>query len=237
MGGKLNYFLCIVVSFVTLLYSCKATGTDHKKNKPKRMYTYLALGDSYTIGEQVHLHDNFPYQSVKLLKEKKVEVCDPVIIATTGWTTDELDAAIREHNIHEHFSFVTLLIGVNNQYRGRSLENYRVEFTQLLSEAITFAGGKAEHVFVLSIPDWGVTPFAEGKDRQKIASEIDQYNAANKEISAANKCHYIEITGSTRKNGQVKEFLADDGLHPSAKEYAVWADKLAAEVEKTIKNY
>jgi hypothetical protein len=116
------------------------------------MYTYLALGDSYTIGEQVHVPESFPYQAVKFLKDKKIEVTDPVIIAKTGWTTDELDEAIREHNIDETFSFVSLLIGVNNQYRGRPLDNYKTEFTQLLNEAIAFADNKPEHVFVLSIP-------------------------------------------------------------------------------------
>ena len=199
------------------------------------MYTYLALGDSYTIGEQVPLHDNFPYQTVRLLKQRNIEVANPVIIATTGWTTEDLAASIREHNIRENFSFVTLLIGVNNQYQGRSLETYKQEYTQLLNQAITFAGGQVDHVFVLSIPDWGVTPFAEGRDRHKIAGEIDAYNAACKEITLANKCQYIEITASTREHGQDKEYLAGDGLHPSAKEYGVWAERLADAVAKTLK--
>jgi len=199
------------------------------------MYTYLALGDSYTIGEQVPVHDNFPYQTVALLKKDKIEVADPVIIATTGWTTDELAASIREHNIKEIFSFVSLLIGVNNQYRGRSIDNYKQEYIQLLDHAIAFAGGKAEHVFVLSIPDWGITPFAEGRDRSKIAMEIDAYNAACKEITLAHKCQYIEITASTREHGQDKAYLAGDGLHPSGKEYGIWAERLADMVTKTFK--
>lgn len=149
------------------------------------MLTYLALGDSYTIGEQVPLKESFPYQTVQLLHKKNIEVADPVIIAVTGWTTDELATSIREHNIKDTFSFVTLLIGVNNQYRGRDIENYKHEFAQLLNQAIAFAGGIANHVFVLSIPDWGVTPFAEGRDRQKIAREIDAYNNVNKEITLA----------------------------------------------------
>jgi len=198
-------------------------------------YTYLALGDSYTIGEQVPLHENFPFQTIALLKNDGLQVADPVIIATTGWTTDELAAAIRERNLQETFSFVTLLIGVNNQYRGRDLENYKQEYTQLLDQAIRFANGHTQNVFVLSTPDWGVTPFAEGKDRQKIGEEIDAYNAAEKEITEAHKCHYIYITDSTRKNGTTKEFLAEDGLHPSGKEYRVWAEGLAAEVVKVLK--
>lgn len=194
------------------------------------MYSYLALGDSYTIGELVPSKENFPHQAVKLLKEQHVEVADPVIIAVTGWTTDELANAIREHHIKETFSFVTLLIGVNNQYRGRSVDNYKQEFTQLLDTAVVFANGHVNRVFVLSIPDWGVTPFAEGRDRAQIATEIDTYNAANKEITAAYKCHYIEITDSTREHGHDKEYLAEDGLHPSAKEYAVWAQRVAKAV-------
>jgi lysophospholipase L1-like esterase len=206
-----------------------------KAKTTKHMKTYLALGDSYTIGEQVPIHDNFPFQTVQLLQKQHVEVAEPVIIATTGWTTDELDASIREHNLHETFTFVTLLIGVNNQFRGRTIENYRHEYDQLLNQAIAFAGGQAAHVFVLSIPDWGATPFAEGRDREKIAHEIDGYNAACKEITEAHKCQYIDITNSTRKHGQDSDYLAADKLHPSAREYSVWAHLLADMVAKTVK--
>lgn len=199
------------------------------------MFTYLALGDSYTIGEQVPMHDNFPHQLVKKLKEQKLDVADPVIIAKTGWTTDELATAIREHNLHETFSFVALLIGVNNQYRGRDLDNYKEEFTQLLAQAIVFANGHTQNVFVVSIPDWGVTPFAEGHDRQKIAHEIDAYNAACRDISLAHKCNYTDITDSTRHNGTNALFLAADGLHPSGKEYEIWATRLAPLVAKALK--
>ena len=208
---------------------------QHKKTT-HHMYTYLALGDSYTIGEQVPMHNNFPHQAADMLRKQRFDVADPVIIATTGWTTDELDAAIREHNIHETFSFVTLLIGVNNQYRGRGLDNYKEEFTTLLNQAITFAGKKAEKVFVLSIPDWGVTPFAEGRDHQKIAKEIDDYNAACKQIAEHNKCHFIEITASTREHGKDNAYLVADHLHPSGKEYAIWADRLSKEVAKVLKD-
>jgi len=199
------------------------------------MYTYLALGDSYTIGEQVPMEENFPHLTVKQLRAQHFDVAEPVTIATTGWTTDELAASIREHNIRETFSFVTLLIGVNNQYRGRDVENYRTEFTSLLNQAIVFANGHARHVFVVSIPDWGVTPFAEGKDRTEIAREIDAYNAAAKEIALAHKCAFTEITDSTRKNGGHKEYLAEDGLHPSGKEYAIWAERLAPVIGKALK--
>lgn len=193
--------------------------------------TYLALGDSYTIGELVAMKDNFPHQTVDLLNKEHFTCAEPLIVATTGWTTDELAAAIRERNISGVYTFVSLLIGVNNQYRGRSVADYRNEFEQLLRQAIAFAGNKPNHVFVLSIPDWGVTPFAEGKDRAQIAAEIDGYNGACKEIALAHSCNFIEITESTRNNAADATFLAEDGLHPSGKEYAVWARRLADEVK------
>lgn len=198
-------------------------------------YTYLALGDSYTIGEQVPTAENFPHQLATMLNAQGFKVAEPVIIATTGWTTDELAAAIKERNIQETFSFVTLLIGVNNQYRGRDLDNYRQEYTQLLDIAIRYANGHVNNVFVLSIPDWGVTPFAEGRDRVQIAKDIDAYNAACKDITLAHKCHYLDITDSTRKNGTTPAYLAEDGLHPSGKEYKIWAERLVPIVTKVLK--
>lgn len=199
------------------------------------MHAYLALGDSYTIGEQVPSEENFPHQLVAILNKQALNITPPVIIATTGWTTDELAAAIKERNIKDKFSFVTLLIGVNNQYRGRDVENYKQEYTSLLDTAIRYANGHTQNVFVLSIPDWGVTPFADGKDRPKIAHEIDAYNNACKEITLVHKCHYLDITDSTRKNGTTPEYLAGDGLHPSGKEYHIWAERLAPMVAKVLK--
>ncbi|MBN8669925.1 MAG: SGNH/GDSL hydrolase family protein [Chitinophagales bacterium] len=198
-------------------------------------YTYLALGDSYTIGELVPAAENFPHQLATMLNAQGINVTEPVIIATTGWTTDELAAAIKERNIQDTFSFVTLLIGVNNQYRGRDLDNYRQEYTQLLDTAIRYANGHVNNVFVLSIPDWGVTPFAEGRDRAQITKDIDAYNAACKDITLAHKCHYLDITDSTRKNVTTPAYLAEDGLHPSGKEYMIWAERLLPMVTKVLK--
>lgn len=198
------------------------------------MYTYLALGDSYTIGEQVPATDNFPNQTTRMLRSSGIEVTDPVIIATTGWTTDELAASIREHNIRDTFSFVTLLIGVNNQYRGRSIQNYEEEFLQLLNTAIAFAGNNTNRVFVLSIPDWGVTPFATDRDGAKVASEIDAYNASCRRIALANGCHHLDITDSTRVHGNDAEYLVADELHPSGKEYAIWAERLTKLIKEEL---
>lgn len=192
-------------------------------------YYYLALGDSYTIGEQVPLHDSFPYQTIQLLRKQysdKHEFIAPEIIAKTGWTTDELNEQISKTNFLKKYDFVSLLIGVNNQYRGRSVENYKEEFTHLLQQAIEFACGISNHVFVISIPDWGKTPFASEKDIQKIAKEIDEYNNACKEIALAHHCHFIDITTSQRADSHMEDFIAEDKLHPSGKEYAKWAARL-----------
>lgn len=196
-----------------------------------KKYTYLALGDSYTIGEMVEPKDNFPNQVVAMLK--KDAAFEPArIIAKTGWTTDELEAGIKasakETPIHTSYDFVTLLIGVNNQYRGRTVENYIPEFEELLKKAIGYAGGRPDHVVVISIPDWGATPFAAGRDRQQVAEEIDAYNKANKKIAKQYNIYYIDITPWTREAANDNSLLAGDGLHPSGKEYRRWAEKIAA---------
>lgn len=225
---------CLTSLFVIccLLFG-KAQSLSAQENK-EHMHTYLALGDSYTIGEQVPSEQNFPHQTAALLREQGLDVADPKIIAVTGWTTDELVSAIEKENITGVFSFVTLLIGVNNQYRGRSVENFRNEFTEILEDAIDFAQGKPGHVFVLSIPDWGVTPFAEGRDRAKIAEEIDAYNTAKEEITKEFKCHWLPITESTRMHGVDENYLVEDKLHYSGKEYALWAAPLANMVKAAL---
>ncbi|XHR94772.1 SGNH/GDSL hydrolase family protein [Mucilaginibacter sp. UC70_90] len=186
--------------------------------------TYLALGDSYTIGQSVPPEQAFPNQLANQLQDLKVNT--PTIIARTGWTTDELIDAINKSDIKSNtYDFVTLLIGVNDQYDGLSQENYRVKFEQVLSTAVKFAGGIREHVFVLSIPDYAVTPYAQGKEAT-IGPEIDQFNDINREISGSAKVNYVEITGISRLAANDLSLLASDGLHPSGKMYAMWVDKL-----------
>jgi lysophospholipase L1-like esterase len=191
---------------------------------------YLALGDSYTIGELVPQDQSFPFQLVANLNLSGIKVSSPEIIATTGWTTDDLIKAIREKNLKKKFDLVTLLIGVNNQYRGYSKENYRLEFTELLQSALTFADYRKQRVFVISIPDWGVTPFAQksNRDPTRISAEIDAFNAVNKDESLTAGVAYIDITPGSRKAANDLSLLAEDGLHPSAKMYAEWVDNLAA---------
>ena len=197
-------------------------------------YSYLALGDSYTIGEQVPFAQNFPNQTIQLLKKAGSAFYDAEIIAKTGWTTDELDAAIDAANISKPYDIVSLLIGVNNQYRGMPVKIFKIEFEHLLQRAIQFANNKPKHVFVLSIPDWGVTPFADGRDSRKIATEIDAYNTVCEASAKQFQANFINITVSQREDGNNKEFLATDGLHPSGKEYAKWAAKLADAILKEV---
>ena len=188
--------------------------------------TYLALGDSYTIGEGVPVFDNFPYQTVKFLRQKGIKINAPEIVAKTGWTTDELIKGIENSELLKKYELVTLLIGVNNQYRGRDIEEYGIQYKKLLDIAVKFAGGKKERVFVLSIPDWGLTPFAQGKDRGKVASEIDQYNAVKEKITKEAGVVFINITAGTREASGDITLLAKDKLHPSGKEYKRWAEKI-----------
>jgi lysophospholipase L1-like esterase len=198
-----------------------------------KTYSYLALGDSYTIGESVPVQDCFPSQAVKLLNGSGLSFGDPTIVAKTGWTTDELGSAIQKANLESHYDFVSLLIGVNNQYRGRSVEEYAGQFEGLLKQSIAFTGNP-EHVFVLSIPDWGATPFAEGRDRSFIARKIDTFNIVNQNIAEKYKVHYIDITAGTREAANDHNLITSDGLHPSGKEYARWAEKLSAGIEQTL---
>lgn len=197
-------------------------------------YSYLALGDSYTIGEQVPLAENFPNQTVQQLRKMGFAFYAAEIIAKTGWTTDQLNTAIENTTFLKKYDIVSLLVGVNNQYRGRSAKEFKIEFEQLLQKAIQCADNQPGRVFVLSIPDWGITPFAEGRDRKQIASEIDAFNAVCKNSAATFQTHFINIISSQRADGNKTVFLAADGLHPSGIEYSKWAAKLTDAILKAL---
>jgi lysophospholipase L1-like esterase len=186
---------------------------------------FLALGDSYTIGESVAPEERWPVQLGALLRAEGLDVGDPTLIATTGWTTDELSAAIDRANPQGAFDLVSLLIGVNNQYRGRGQDEYREQFAALLQRAIGFAGGNLARVLVLSIPDWGVTPFAArlGRDPAAVAADIDAFNAINRAETERPGAHYVDVTPFSREAAHDPSLLADDGLHPSGRMYAEWA--------------
>ncbi len=197
-----------------------------KKSEPKSLY-FLALGDSYTIGEAVTEEERWPVQLAQLLRQKGYDIQQPEIIATTGWRTDQLKEAVEKGTQRSEYDLVSLLIGVNNQYQGKSVESYRPEFEALLLKAIGLAGGKKERVFVVSIPDYGYTPF--GREKQaSISAAIDMYNAANREITEKYGVRYIYITDLTRKGLDDPSLVASDGLHPSGKMYALWAERIAA---------
>lgn len=193
---------------------------------------YLALGDSYTVGEALPVEDSWPMQWVHALRANGLNVSDPGIIAKTGWTTDELSEALDEadasNTITPPYDLVSLSIGVNNQYRGRSTDNYREEFSVLLKRSIRYAGNKAARVFVLSIPDWGITEFGKksGRDVAQIARELDAYNQINHEIAKNAGVHWIDIGKITLNSGADAKFYADDGLHPSRALYALWVKEL-----------
>jgi lysophospholipase L1-like esterase len=190
---------------------------------------FLALGDSYTIGEGVAPAGRWPVQLAALLGREGQPVATPRIIATTGWTTDELDAGIdAEHArtpIDGDHALVSLLIGVNNQYRGRPLDEFRDQFAALLRRAAGYAGDDARRVLVLAIPDWGVTPFAfaQSRDAALVAAQIDAFNAVCHDEAASAGAHWIDIAPVSRARGGEAEMLVEDGLHPSAAMYAQWA--------------
>lgn len=183
----------------------------------------LSLGDSYTIGEGVDPAERWGVQLAAMLRAEGVPISSSEIIAKTGWTTDELSAAIDERNPSGPYDLVTLLIGVNNQYRGRDLDNYRSEFRTLLDRSIEFAGARPHRVLVVSIPDWGVTPFAAGRDREKIAREIDAFNEAARQIVVERGANWIDITPGSRRASSDPSLITGDALHPSGKMYAEWA--------------
>lgn len=189
--------------------------------------SFLSLGDSYTIGESVLLTESFPYQTVQALRKKGLLVQGPEIVAKTGWTTHELLSAMANYQFLPTYDIVTLLIGVNNQYRGQSVTEFATDFEVLIRKAIQLAGGQAQKVFVLSIPDWGTTAFAEGRDRAAIANSIDSFNSLKRWVTEQYQVRFLDNTDTARKNRRDKEWIAADGLHPSAKEYDIWATQLS----------
>jgi lysophospholipase L1-like esterase len=188
-------------------------------------HTFIFLGDSYTICESIEINQNFPFQLIRKIERASGKKFEPTIIAKTGWTTGELIENIKLKNINDQFDFATLLIGVNNQYRGMDIEIYKKEFEFLLQKAIAYAKDVSD-VFVISIPDWGCTPFAKDRDQQKIRQEIDAYNQINRNFASKQACNYIEITSGGRIRCNAAKFLADDGLHPSSAEYDIWSDAI-----------
>lgn len=191
----------------------------------KKTKTYLALGDSYTIGESVETENRFPVQLAKKLNDSGIPVIEPTIVARTGWTTDELEASIENSSLKNSYDLVTLLIGVNNQYRGKDTAEYRVQFLRLLNKSINLAGSE-KNVIVVSIPDYGVTPFGQQKNPENIAKEIDVFNQINFEETSRAGAFYVNITPISKDAKNDNSLVASDGLHPSAEMYRLWVDEI-----------
>jgi lysophospholipase L1-like esterase len=231
-----------------IIFTAFSCGSDSKKHmvadkedindkmeQEQKKLRYLALGDSYTIGESVEPSMRYPVQIADSLEKRGYTVEDPRIIAVTGWTTSDLKAGIAAASPQGPYDLVSLLIGVNNQYRGMDISIYRKEFSELIDQSILFAGNDTARVIVFSIPDWGVTPFASGRDREKIAREIDQYNAVNKEITLSRGIVWTDVTGISRLAETDITLIAGDGLHPSGKMYTEWVWLALPEILKMLK--
>ncbi len=199
----------------------------------KQSVRYLALGDSYTIGESVAENERWPNQLATMLSDKGIH-SEVTIIARTGWTTNELWQGMQANLPQGTFDLVSLLIGVNNQYRGYDINEYREQFRFLLSKSIEYAGNDPNRVIVLSIPDWGVTPFASGRDRERIAKDIDAFNLVNREESEKAGVHFIDVTPISREAINDLALIASDGLHPSGKMYSEWAKLALPEALKAL---
>ena len=192
--------------------------------QPPRLIRFLALGDSYTVGQGVAESDRWPNQLVTALSEAGIQT-EVTMIARTGWTTDELWQGLQADPPQGTYDLVSLLIGVNNQYRGYDVDEYREEFRFLLNKSIEYAGGNSSHVIVLSIPDWSVTRFAMGGRVDVISKEIDMFNTINREETESAGAQYVDITPISRQVLDDPTLLADDGLHPSGKMYKLWIEK------------
>jgi lysophospholipase L1-like esterase len=244
MKSSLRLHLSICLTFVMLISCIKSKDSivappnpppaAPPVTPPVTAKKYLALGDSYTIGQNVPEADRFPVQTKSWLSNQGINVADPQIIATTGWTTTNLQNAIVTQNPSGPFDVVSLLIGVNDQYQRHDTIGYRERFTYLLLKAIQLTGNIPDRVFVLSIPDYSVTPFAMNMDTASIRMQIDWFNVINKEVTMQNFCHYLDITPSTREAAHDASLIANDGLHPSGKEYRKWSERLGTMMKAVL---
>jgi lysophospholipase L1-like esterase len=229
--------IVVTLSFFIFFQNCAKQDTPTvtiPENLPQTAIRYLAIGDSYTIGERVAINERYPEQLVEALRKDNITIQSSRIIARTGWTTEDLSTAITDAKLNDStYSMVSLLIGVNNQYRGRNVETYAPEFEKLLQKAIQLANGKKEKVFVVSIPDYAYTSFGNGN--AQISAGIDAYNKVNKEISDKYGVTYFNITPISREGLMDKELVATDGLHPSGKQYKRWVDLMLTDVKKLLK--
>ncbi len=231
-------YLCstlLLSAFFVLITQTVSDPMPHPPTPAAHRYTFLSLGDSYTIGESVETKDRWSVQLAAMLRKKGIDMAPPDIIARTGWTTAELAEAIGKSGNSKKYDLVSLLTGVNNQYRGQPLDRYQTEFRELLQTAIRYAGNQPNRVIVVSIPDWGVTPFAQGRDRARIAAEIDAFNAVCLQESRKAGVKFFNITPLSRQAAVDAVHVASDGLHFSGRQYGLWAEQMLPEVMKIFR--
>lgn len=229
--------LCVVFGFLLTACAPKSdVSTPVSGSIDQSALRYLALGDSYTVGEGVRNEDSFPYQLAKALAGEGFLFESPQVIARTGWTTAELMRAIEKEQPQGTYDLVTLLIGVNNQFRGYSLEIYRNEFRELLNRSIRYADDRASCVVVISIPDWGVTPFARsmGVERGQVSSQIDRFNDINRQEAELAGVRYVDVTDISRQTADYSSLIAGDGLHPSSVMYQAWVERILPEAKACL---
>lgn len=189
---------------------------------------FLCLGDSYTIGEGVAPDERWPE-----LVARALSLPSPRVLATTGWTVRELLDAMDTTGLwpaRERYPAVTLLIGVNDQYRGHAPDATLADHREAFARAVRLAGDDPARVVAIAIPDWGVTPFAADRDRARIARELDALNAAQRAHVRAQGAHWVDVAELSRAHGDAPAYLAADGLHPGPRAYAVWAERIAPAV-------
>lgn len=228
MNLKMNQCKKGLILFITVIFFCSETFSQ------KDSLSFLALGDSYTVGTSERPENSWPLQLVKTLAKKGILLKAPKIIAGAGWTTEKLISEVQSSNLNTEYDLVSLLIGVNNQYRGLDINLFRKHFLSLLEKSISLAGNDTSKIFVLSIPDWGVMPFAALRDKEKITQEIEKYNAIIKEEVAKRNVLYIDITKLSRQAIVDKTLIASDGLHPSKKMYKTWVKKILKNILKRL---
>lgn len=232
--------LCLIALIIMYSNCSEETGKNipsHPQVSGDNVLSFLALGDSYTIGESVAVGDRWYIHLIDALKSRGVQINHSDVIAKTGWTTAELIKAIETSGNGKKYSVVSLLIGVNNQYRGQSAETYRKEFKSLLNIAVNFADGKSSNVVVLSIPDWGVTPYAVARnvDSDKVSAEINVFNDVAKEETDKLSITFLNITEISRQIKNQPSLIASDGLHYSGAMHKLWALEVLSVVEKIFK--
>jgi len=226
----IGFWLLMILGFI---------GCGSVKSGPEtpdsRPLSYLALGDSYTIGESVRPEERYPMQLVDRLRDANIRMSDPVIVATTGWTTLDLGRAMDSTGLEgQRFDLVSLLIGVNDQYQGKPFEQYETNFRHLLELAISLAGGDTGKVFVVSIPDYAYTPFGEQLDATKISRELEAYNEVNREIARQYQVVYFDITGISREGLDRPALVAEDQLHPSGRMYREWVETMISKIREML---